>query len=104
VRSLEVTQLLIPGLTVHKYDSKGGIYALIIPKSFTHYISKSKVWEVILIIDGKEMNIGIRNVYRTGKDIYMLSLPKKNMENLWRRLMEEKKKIDIIVKLPEVLA
>ncbi|ADB87172.1 hypothetical protein LD85_1505 [Saccharolobus islandicus L.D.8.5] len=50
------------------------------------------------------MNIGIRNVYRTGKDIYMLSLPKKNMENLWKRLMEEKKKIDIIVKLPEVLA
>lgn len=101
---MEVTQLLIPGLTVHKYDSKGGIYALIIPKSFTHYISRSKVWEVRVIIDGKEVNIGVRSVYRTGKDIYMLSLPKKNMEELWKRLMQEKKKVDVILKLPEVLA
>ncbi|WP_244988742.1 hypothetical protein [Saccharolobus shibatae] len=100
---LEVNQLLIPGLAIHKYETKGGIYALIIPKSFTPYIERSRVWEVILIIDGKQINIGVRNVYKTGRDIYMLSLPKKNMESLWRRLMEEKKKVDIIVKLPEVL-
>ncbi|QXJ27094.1 putative protein DNA-binding protein [Saccharolobus shibatae B12] len=100
---MEVNQLLIPGLAIHKYETKGGIYALIIPKSFTPYIERSRVWEVILIIDGKQINIGVRNVYKTGRDIYMLSLPKKNMESLWRRLMEEKKKVDIIVKLPEVL-
>ena len=101
---MEVTQLLIPGLTVHKYETKGGIYALIIPKSFTPYIERSRVWEVTLIIDGKQVNIGVRNVYKTGRDIYMLSLPKKNMESLWRKLMEEKKKVDVILKLPEVLA
>ncbi|WP_390533056.1 hypothetical protein [Sulfurisphaera ohwakuensis] len=101
--NVEVTQLLIPSLSIHKYETKSGIYALIIPKAFSHYIEKSRVWEVTLIIDGKQINIGIRNVYKTGRDIYMLSLPKKNMEELWKRLMQEKKKVDIIVKLPEVL-
>ena len=101
---MEVTQLLIPGLTIHKYETKGGIYALIIPKSFTPYIERSRVWEVTVIVEGKQINLGVRNVYKTGRDIYMLSLPKKNLEPLWRKLMEEKKKIDIIVKLPEVLS
>ena len=71
---MELQQLLVPHVTVSKMRKKNGVvYYVYLPQAFTQYL-EAKKWNVVAVIDGKEIPLGPRSPFRHGRNL-IVTLP-----------------------------
>nr|WP_012386963.1 hypothetical protein [Sulfolobus islandicus]ABE99637.1 hypothetical protein [Sulfolobus islandicus] len=89
---MELQQIVIPKITVSKMRKKNGkLYYAYLPQSFTAYL-EGKKWNVIAIVDNKEIPLGPRSPFRHGRNL-IITLPLA-YKDLWESFLG--KEIDLI--------
>lgn len=87
----EINQLLIPGVTLQRTEKRTTIkgkpynyaqYYVYIPKKFEALV-KDKEWLVTLILDDREIPIGLKKATRSNK-YYIITLPS-NLAIYWEK-------------------
>jgi hypothetical protein len=91
VRSLEVTQLLIPKVGVYKHRDG---YVVYIPERFNEFLPKKAILTVL--VDNDKILVGIVTLFKANAKKYAIKLPKR-LSYIWDRLVNENKEVSLIL-------